>query len=97
MGKIRSIAIKNWLKHIVLVVFILTASLSAIACEACKKQQPKLLQGITHGRGPDSSWDYVIVWVMVVITLYVLFATVKCLFRPSEKNDGHIKRLILND
>jgi hypothetical protein len=97
MEKIRSIAIKNGLKYIGVTVLIFAAGLSAKACEACKKQQPKLLQGITHGRGPDSDWDYVIVVVMVIVTLYVLFATVKCIFRPSEKNDEHIKRLILND
>jgi hypothetical protein len=97
MKEIKAIAIKNWLRNIGLTVFMLTAGLSAMACEACKKQQPKLLQGITHGRGPDSSWDYVILMVMIIVTLYVLFATVKCIFRPSEKNDEHIKRLILND
>ena len=97
MGKIKSIAIKNWLKNIGLTVLMLTASLSAMACEACKKQQPKLLQGITHGAGPDGGWDYVIVVVMIIVTLYVLYATVKCIFRPLENNNEHIKRLILND
>jgi hypothetical protein len=70
---------------------------SAFACEACKKQQPKFLRGITHGSGPDSGWDYVIVAVMVVITLYVFIATLKCLFKPSENDEKHIKRMILND
>jgi hypothetical protein len=96
MRKIRSIAI-NWLKNIGLTMLMLTAGLSAMACEACKKQQPKLLRGITHGAGPDSGWDYVIVVVMIIVTLYVLYATVKCIFRPSENNNEHIKRLILND
>ena len=96
MRKIRSIAL-NWLKNIGLTTLMLTAGLSAMACEACKKQQPKLLQGITHGAGPDSGWDYLIVVVMIIVTLYVLYATVKCIFRPSEKNNEHIKRLILND
>jgi hypothetical protein len=68
----------------------------AFACEACKKQQPKFLQGITHGAGPDSNWDYLIVVVMAGITLYVLLATLKCLIRPAEKNEAHIKRMILN-
>jgi hypothetical protein len=69
----------------------------AFACEACKKQQPKLLQGITHGTGPDSNWDYLIVAVMIGITLYVLAATLKCLFKPAEDGQHHIKRMILND
>ena len=67
-----------------------------MACEACKQQQPKFLQGITHGTGPDSNWDYLIVSFMVFITLYSLYATVKCLIHPSEKENEHIKRMILN-
>lgn len=67
-----------------------------MACEACKQQQPKFLQGITHGPGPDSNWDYLIVSFMVFITLYSLYATVKCMIRPSEKENEHIKRMILN-
>lgn len=72
-------------------------NIGAFACDACKKQQPKFLQGITHGTGPDSNWDYLIVAVMVGITLYVLVATLKCLFKPAENGQEHIKRMILND
>ena len=75
---------------------VLSYSLPAMACEACKQQQPKFLKGITHGAGPDSNWDYVVVVIMVLITLYSLFATVKCMIRPSEKDNEHIKRMILN-
>ena len=75
----------------------LISNTAVLACEACKKQQPKFLQGITHGPGPDSNWDYLIVAVMVGITLYVLVATIKCLFRPAENGQEHIKRMILND
>ena len=89
--------IGNMLKVTLLFIIVLSRSASAIACDACEKQQPKVLQGITHGPGPDSNWDYVIVVVMIAVTLYVLIATVKCMFRPSEKNEQHIKRIILND
>lgn len=68
----------------------------AMACEACNQQQPKFLQGITHGAGPGSNWDYLIVSFMVFITLYSLYATVKCMICPAEKENGHIKRMILN-
>ena len=34
---------------------------AAIACPVCEKQQPKILQGITHGSGPQSNWDYIII------------------------------------
>jgi len=80
-------------------IFILIAflKLNAVACPACTKQQPKLLRGVTHGAGPDSNWDYLIVIGMVLITLYVLYATVKCLIKPAEKSENHIKRMVLND
>jgi hypothetical protein len=79
---------------LILLIFI---KLSAFACPACGKQQPKVLEGITHGAGPDSNWDYLIVGIMVVVTLYVLYATIKCLIKPAEKNENHIKRMVLND
>ncbi|OKS86714.1 hypothetical protein RG47T_2171 [Mucilaginibacter polytrichastri] len=72
-------------------------ALAGIACEACKKQQPKFLQGITHGAGPDSNWDYLIVAVMVLITVYTLYATIQCFIKPAESNALHIKRSILEN
>ncbi|SDF73160.1 hypothetical protein SAMN05216464_12710 [Mucilaginibacter pineti] len=68
----------------------------AVACDACQKQQPKLFQGITHGAGPSSNWDYVIVAVMTIVTLYTLYATVKRIVRPAEKETNHIKNMIFN-
>jgi len=88
---------KDILKAVALLALLFMRNIQAIACEACKKQQPKLLQGVTHGGGPDSNWDYVIVAAMIVITLYVLVATVRCMLRPKEENAQHIKRIILND
>ena len=88
---------KYTLKAVALLALLIIKNIQAIACEACKQQQPKLLQGVTHGGGPDSNWDYVIVAVMVVVTLYLLVATVRCMFRPAEKDVQHIKRIILND
>ena len=84
-------------KAVALLALLFMRNIEAMACDACKKQQPKILQGISHGGGPDSNWDYVIVAAMVVITLYVLVATVKCMIRPAEENAQHIKRIILND
>lgn len=77
-------------------IFIVLAVLPAMACEACKQQQPKFLRGITHGAGPGSNWDYLIVGIMTAITVYSLYATVKCMIRPAEKDGKHIKRMILN-
>ncbi|PKP16871.1 MAG: hypothetical protein CVU07_05525 [Bacteroidetes bacterium HGW-Bacteroidetes-23] len=66
-----------------------------IACEACKKQQPKIIQNFTHGTGPGSSWDWVIVSIIAIITLLTLVYSLKYLFKPGEKNSDHIKQSIL--
>lgn len=80
---------------LLLLVFIFQHA-AVLACEVCKKQQPKLLQGISHGAGPQSNWDYVIVWAAVIIVLATLFYSIKWLIRPGEENTDHIKRTILN-
>lgn len=68
----------------------------AIACPACEKQQPKLLRGISHGAGPESNWDMVIVWGIAIIVLLTLFFSIKFLLKPGEKSRDHIKRFILD-
>ncbi len=78
-------------------LFLLAATLWASACPVCERQQPELLKGITHGQGPESRWDYLIVWITVVIVLVTLFFSVKWLIRPGEKSKKHIKRFILNN
>ncbi|MBC7566492.1 MAG: hypothetical protein H7223_05955 [Pedobacter sp.] len=69
---------------------------TVFACPACEKQQPKLLQGITHGAGPDGNSDYVIIACAVIIVLFTLFYSIKWLLNPGEKSDNHIKQIILN-
>lgn len=78
-------------------VAILITGLIAIACPTCEIAQPRYLKGITHGAGPQSNWDYVIMWAMVVIVLFTLFFSVKWLIQPGEKSNDHIKRFILNN
>lgn len=68
----------------------------ARACEACEKQQPKITQGFTHGVGPGSNWDWVIVAIVVVITIAALLLSLKYLIKPGEKNPDHIKQTILS-
>jgi phage shock protein PspC (stress-responsive transcriptional regulator) len=80
---------------LILPLFLLP-TVVAFACPICDKQQPKILRGITHGTGPQSNWDYVIVWVAVIIVLITLFYTVKWLIKPGEKNEDHIKRMVIN-
>ncbi len=83
-------------KAIFSIAFIAFTDLMAVACPLCDKQQPKLLRGITHGVGPQSNWDWVIVGAIVSMVLYSLFLSVKYLLRPQEENVDHIKNSILN-
>jgi len=68
---------------------------SVFACPACTLQQPRLLRGITHGVGPDSRWDYLIVGVAVAIVVVSLYFSIKWLIRPGERSETHIKQFIL--
>ncbi|MDP5121937.1 MAG: hypothetical protein NWQ46_10105 [Spirosomaceae bacterium] len=77
-------------------LFLLTLStFSAFACPVCEKNQPKLLKGIAHGAGPESNFDYVIVWGLVAITVLTLVFALKYLINPGEKEENHIKRTFL--
>jgi len=73
--------------------FIITKSVSA--CELCKSQQPKALQNITHGTGPESNWDFIIITVAAIIVTATLFLSIKFLIRPGEKNPEHIKNIVV--
>lgn len=84
------------MKKIVILVGLIITGVKAIACEICEKQQPKILQGFTHGGGPDSNWDYLIVSVMAAIVCATLFFSIKWLLSPGEKSVDHIKFFILN-
>lgn len=85
------------MKKILILLPFVFSSLAALACPACEKQQPKFLRGVSHGAGPDSDWDMVIVWMVAIIVVFTLFFSVKFLIKPGEKSTSHIKRLILNN
>lgn len=76
---------------------MLLGEASAFACEICEAQQPKLLRGLTHGGGPQGSFDYVIVTITVVIVLFSLVYAIKCVWRPGEQEADHIKRILFNE
>jgi hypothetical protein len=80
-----------------LMLFILFVFVRQIgyACDACEKQQPKILRGIAHGAGPEGNMDYVIVWATVIITVLTLIFAVKWLIKPGENEESHIKRTFL--
>ena len=69
----------------------------ALGCPVCEKQQPEITQGITHGAGPESNWDWVIIGIMTLITILTFIYSLKYLIKPKEKNTDHIKRSILSD
>jgi len=78
--------------------FLATAMVpgKALACELCKKNQPKVLEGITHGTGPQGNLDYVIIGVAIVIVGITLFLSLKFLIKPNEESPDHIKNIVLD-
>lgn len=87
---------KNKIKQVLTILFILFANAALWACPACEKQQPKITQGLTHGAGPASNWDWVIIGVITLITILTLVYSLKYLIQPGEKSNDHIKQSILN-
>jgi len=84
------------MKKFGLIFGILFSSIALWACPVCEKQQPKVLKGITHGTGPQNSWDYVIISIVAILVLITLFYSLKYLIRPGEKSESHIKNLFIN-
>jgi hypothetical protein len=82
-------------KSFLLFVLVCLLRSAAIACDGCSRQQPRILRGLTHGAGPDTSWDYLIVGLAALSVALTLFYSVKWLVRPGEKSAGHIKNLVL--
>lgn len=47
--------------------------------------------------GPNGILDHILVAVSVLVVLIVLFLTIKYIIKPGEKQEDHIKRIILQD
>ncbi len=88
---------KNKIKYLFTLTGLLFLNGTIWACPACEKNQPKITQGLTHGTGPQSNWDWVIIAVITAITILTLIYSVKFLIKPGEKNANHIKQSILNN
>lgn len=86
---------KAIIKYSSLLLVIMLTNSNSWACNVCKKQQPEITLGLTHGTGPQSNWDWVIIAVITVITLLTLFYSLKYLIRPHEGSGDHIKQSIL--
>ncbi|PVW15839.1 hypothetical protein [Marixanthomonas spongiae] len=69
----------------------------AKACDVCKKNQPEVLQDVTHGPGPSGTLDYFITWGAVVIVGITLFLSLKYLIKPKENDPDHIKNIVKNE
>ena len=88
---------KNRIKYLFTLIGLLCLNVTIWACPACEKNQPKITQGFTHGTGPQSNWDWVIIAVITVITVLTFIYSLKFLIKPGEKNADHIKQSILNN
>lgn len=85
------------MKKIISLLSFIILYTSMYACPVCERANAKKAFGsISHGTGPDSSWDYIVVWITIAITVITLFYSIKWLIKPAEKNQDHIKNSILN-
>jgi hypothetical protein len=84
------------MQKILITLILLFLHVTLMACPVCEKQQPQLLKGITHGAGPESNWDYLIIFLIVAIVLVSLYFSLKWLIKPGEKQLSHIKHTVLN-
>lgn len=78
-----------------LTLFLVLICQIILACPVCEKQQPAITAGLSHGTGPQSNWDWLIIGVISVITILTLIYSIKYLVKPGEKNPDHIKQSIL--
>jgi len=81
---------------ILIFLFLLSSNLS-VACDLCKKNQPKGFENITHGNGPSGSLDYFIIWSAIIIVGITLILSIKYLIKPQETNPEHIKNIVKNE
>jgi len=84
------------MKNLLALMLFSLVDISAYACDVCEKQQPAIIRGITHGAGPESNWDYLIVSVAAIIVVGSLFYSIKWLLSPEETDENHIKRIVLS-
>jgi len=84
------------LKYIVLTISLFLLAHASFACEVCKSNQPKVLENITHGEGPQGNMDYLITWSATVLVLFTLVFSIKYLLNPKEDKPGHIKNIVLD-
>jgi p-aminobenzoyl-glutamate transporter AbgT len=84
------------MRKIIILTILLFLPYIGFACDTCEKAQPKILRGITHGAGPESNWDYVIIGITAIIVTICAYITIVKLIKPKEDNKDHIKNAFLN-
>jgi formate hydrogenlyase subunit 3/multisubunit Na+/H+ antiporter MnhD subunit len=85
------------MKKIIAIISFMILYTSMYACPVCERANAKKAFGsISHGTGPDSNWDYIVVWITIIISVLALFYSIKWLIKPAEQNEDHIKNSILN-
>lgn len=80
----------------ILFAMLMLGVFTSYGCPVCDKQQPRILKGVAHGAGPQTNWDYVIVYLVAAVVVVSLIFSILWLVRPGERNMGHIKRAVLN-
>lgn len=79
-------------------LILLLSTIRLFACELCKSHQPKILQEVAHGTGPQGTMDYVILWGAVVIVFITLVLSIRLLVLPNKLDSKHpIKFLPVNE
>lgn len=71
---------------LIITVFFLLFHLNSFACELCKKQQPKGFENITHGNGPETIWDYWILYGSIGIVILTMILFLKYSLKPNNKS-----------
>ncbi|WP_234364123.1 hypothetical protein [Lunatibacter salilacus] len=83
------------LKTLLITLIIFLYAPISYACEVCKSNQPKMLENITHGQGPQGNVDYLITWSAAILVAFTLVFSVIYLVKPKENKPGHIKNIVL--
>lgn len=83
------------LKTFLISLILLMYAPVSFACEVCKANQPKMLENITHGQGPQGNMDYLITWSAALLVALTLIFSIKYLVKPKENLPSHIKNIVL--
>jgi len=78
-------------------ILILLIRIPSLACTVCGQDQPKIIQKISHGAGPQSEWEYAIIIGGVIVVMFTLIYSSKYLLKPERNTPDHIKNIVLKE